>query len=70
MHPYDLNIIFTLTSRIEPDWIASIALVNPTDKHGTFSLNFTQARTQKKYRRGNPPLFPGRREMLKISMIF
>uniref|UniRef100_A0A914GXQ8 WD_REPEATS_REGION domain-containing protein n=1 Tax=Globodera rostochiensis TaxID=31243 RepID=A0A914GXQ8_GLORO len=31
LHPYDLNVLFTLGSRIEPDWIASIALASPMD---------------------------------------
>lgn len=34
LHPHDLNILYTLNSRAEPDWITSITLVQPTEKHG------------------------------------
>ncbi|KAL3108643.1 hypothetical protein niasHT_015565 [Heterodera trifolii] len=31
LHPYDLNVLFTLGSKIEPEWTASIALATPMD---------------------------------------
>jgi hypothetical protein len=34
LHTHDLNVLYTLNSRAEPDWIISITLVQPTDKHG------------------------------------
>uniref|UniRef100_A0A915LEL4 Uncharacterized protein n=1 Tax=Meloidogyne javanica TaxID=6303 RepID=A0A915LEL4_MELJA len=32
IHPHDLNVLYTLNSRAEPDWMNSITLVKPNDK--------------------------------------
>ncbi|CAK5094644.1 unnamed protein product [Meloidogyne enterolobii] len=32
IHPHDLNVLYTLNSRAEPDWLNSITLVKPNDK--------------------------------------
>uniref|UniRef100_A0AC35TKC0 WD_REPEATS_REGION domain-containing protein n=1 Tax=Rhabditophanes sp. KR3021 TaxID=114890 RepID=A0AC35TKC0_9BILA len=33
MDPNDLNVLFTLTSRVEPDWMAALSVVRPFEKH-------------------------------------
>lgn len=35
--PQDLNVIFTLSSRVEPDWISAIGFIRPTDSNGKCS---------------------------------
>ncbi|CAK5091492.1 unnamed protein product [Meloidogyne enterolobii] len=32
IHPHDLNVLYTLNSRAEPDWLNSITLVKPNEK--------------------------------------
>jgi hypothetical protein len=40
IHPHDLNVLYTLNSRAEPDWLNSITLVKPNDKIGGCFLFF------------------------------
>jgi len=42
IHPHDLNVLYTLNSRAEPDWLNSITLVKPNDKIGnSFSFELS-----------------------------
>ena len=61
IHPWSLEIVFSLSSRIQPDWISACCVLRPAKREGMY--NYTHV-SRSECQRVNPILIQGERGCL------